>query len=514
VAFTAPATERASLGIAASERLWAGLWVLPFLCAAPASAQDLGSGQRARSSFVRVGVPEPGKPGSVVAAAGLGGGVTEGLSKSDSAHARLSGSAAASVDATRFLNVGVWASGRYDLHPRDARGRDDGFLVESELSARLAWRVGDIGLGLEAAGWLPGGPDIGTSFSGLSADGRALVSGQAGSLVLAGYGGYRLDRSAKGAGDTQRLRVGDRSALGVSDFNAALAGLGAGYLAGHTLLFGELTAQLLLGSPKLAASPIWVTLGARQKLGPAGLAAELSLDALASARPELGPGAPLFPIEPRVALHFGLSYRFGETAQTRPHPAAALAAPAAPLASAAPAAEPSSVELVLLDERGQPLARAGVTVVAPDGDTPLVEAEPGHYRWRRARPGRAHLRITAEGFRPIERDIDVSAGKPLRLDVHAELALPAGQVRGLVRSLRGKPLRASVHLEPGGAETKTDAEGFFQIDVPPGQYEVVIEAPGYDAQRRTAKVGEQGVVIVNADLLQHSGARPSAADQP
>jgi len=49
-------------------------------------------------------------------------------------------------------------------------------------------------------------------------------------------------------------------------------------------------------------------------------------------------------------------------------------------------------------------------------------------------------------------------------------------------------------------ETKTDAEGFFQIDVPPGEYEVVIEAPGYVAQRRKAQVERQGVVIVNADL--------------
>ncbi|HXK18445.1 MAG TPA: carboxypeptidase-like regulatory domain-containing protein, partial [Polyangiaceae bacterium] len=481
-----------------------------------ASAQDLGAGQRARSSFARVGVPEPGTAGAVAAAAGLSGGVTEALSKSDSAHERFGASAAASVDVARFLNVGAWVLGRYDRHPHDARGKDDGFLVESELSARLSWRVGDVGLGLEAVGWLSGGPDIGTSLSGLSADGRALLSAHAGRLVVAGYGGYRRDRSAKGVGDPERLRAGDRSALGVSDFNAVLAGLGAGYPVGRTLLFGEVTGQILLGSPKLAASPIWVTLGARHQLGTSGLSAELSLDALASARPDVAPGAALFPIEPRVTLHVGLSYRFGQTPESKPAVVAPAPAPApAPTPAATPSApEPSSVELVLLDERGQPLARASVAVVAPEGETPLVETEPGHYRLQEARPGRAHLRIKAEGFRPVERDIEVTAGKPLRLDVRSELALPAGQVRGLVRSLRGKPLAASVRLEPGGAETKTDAEGFFQIDVPPGQYEVVIEAPGYEAQRRPAKVGEQGVVIVNADLQQHSGARQPTTDQP
>jgi hypothetical protein len=69
-----------------------------------------------------------------------------------------------------------------------------------------------------------------------------------------------------------------------------------------------------------------------------------------------------------------------------------------------------------------------------------------------------------------------------------------------VRSFRGKPLAASIHLEPGGMQTKTDAEGFFQIDVPPGEYELLIESPGFQAQRRKAKVDKQGVVIVNADL--------------
>lgn len=468
--------------------------------ALPAAGVEVGAGDRARAALHRVGVPEPGKPGAVSVATDVSAGVTESLASSDAAHARFSAHAAAAVDATRWLNFGAWVSGRYDLHPHDARGSDDGFLFQPELSTRLAWRNGALGYGFEATAWVPGGADVGSSFSGLSADGRVLVSGQASELLVAGYAGYRLDRSTQSAGDTARMRFGDRSALGVSDFDAVLAGLGVGYPAGRTLLFGELAAQLLLGSPKISASPLWVTVGARRPVGPEGMTLELSLDALASARPDLSATTELFPIEPRVALNLGLRYRFGAKKPASTTAVAATPTPTPPVAT--PVTKPTSVELELLDDRGQPLQRAQVVVTQGETETPLTEVTPGHYRLDNAQPGRAHLRVRAEGFQPVERDIDLSKGSAARVDVRVEQALPAGQVRGLVRSFRGKPLAASIHLEPGGTATKTDAQGFFQIDVPPGDYEVVIEAVGYQAQRRRAKVEKQGVVIVNADLSQ------------
>lgn len=471
------------------------------LVALPSAGGDVGAGDRARAALHRVGVPEPGRPGAVSVASDVSAGVTESLAPSDAAHARFAARAAAAVDATRWLNFGAWVSGRYDLHPHDARGSDDGFLFQPELSTRLAWRNGALGYGFEATAWLPGGTDVGSSFSGLSVDGRLLVSGQASGLLVAGYAGYRLDRSAQAAGDTTRLRFGDRSALGISDFDAVLTGLGVGYAAGRTLLFGEVAAQLLLGSPKISASPLWLSIGARRPLGPDGMTFELSLDALASARPDLGATAELFPIEPRLALNLGLRYRFGEQ---KPAPVShdPVAAPAPPPPPVTPVAKPTSVELALLDDRGQPLQRAEVVVTQGETETTLTEVQPGHYRLDNAQPGRAHLRVQAEGFQPVERDIDLTNGSAARVDVRVEQALPAGQVRGLVRSFRGKRLAANIHLEPGGTATKTDAEGFFQIDVPPGDYEVVIEAVGYQAQRRRAKVQKQGVVIVNADLSQ------------
>ena len=90
----------------------------------------------------------------------------------------------------------------------------------------------------------------------------------------------------------------------------------------------------------------------------------------------------------------------------------------------------------------------------------------------------------------------------LSFGVRTRSALPAGQLRGLVRSFKGQALAAKVRIEPMGLESSTDKNGFFQIDVPPGDYEIVIEAPGFASQRRKTHVEQQGVVIVNADLTR------------
>ena len=47
-----------------------------------------------------------------------------------------------------------------------------------------------------------------------------------------------------------------------------------------------------------------------------------------------------------------------------------------------------------------------------------------------------------------------------------------------------------------------DPSGTFQLDVPPGKYDIVIEASGYQTQRRKVSVDPQGVVILNADLVK------------
>src|SRR5688572_13885489 len=148
-----------------------------------ALAQDLGVGQAARPALRRVGVPVPGRAGAGALAVTAAGGVTEPLSDADSPHVRVAGTAAAAVNAARFLDFAARFDARYDRHSSDSLGSDDGFAFQPELSTRLAFRSGKLGLGLEAAGWLPAGPDIGTSASAVSADARLLLSGHTRHLV-------------------------------------------------------------------------------------------------------------------------------------------------------------------------------------------------------------------------------------------------------------------------------------------------------------------------------------------
>jgi hypothetical protein len=118
------------------------------------------------------------------------------------------------------------------------------------------------------------------------------------------------------------------------------------------------------------------------------------------------------------------------------------------------------------------------------------------------RAGSAHVIAKASGYddATVETTIDANARTPVVIEIVMKKSIKPGQLRGLVRSFNGKPLAATIRVEPIGIETKTDADGTFQIDVPPGAYEVVVAAPGHTGQRRPVQVEENGVTILNADM--------------
>ena len=71
----------------------------------------------------------------------------------------------------------------------------------------------------------------------------------------------------------------------------------------------------------------------------------------------------------------------------------------------------------------------------------------------------------------------------------------------------GDALDATVSvLAPGSTQPETTGrttkmnEGMLELPVSPGRYEVLIEAKGYVAQRRTLSVDEGGVTVLNVDL--------------
>jgi len=79
-------------------------------------------------------------------------------------------------------------------------------------------------------------------------------------------------------------------------------------------------------------------------------------------------------------------------------------------------------------------------------------------------------------------------------------AVPAGELRGLVRGLDGEPVPAEIVV--GGTEIalETDAQGRFSVEVPPGSYVVEIKADGFVGQRRRVTIENRGVTVLNADI--------------
>jgi hypothetical protein len=84
-------------------------------------------------------------------------------------------------------------------------------------------------------------------------------------------------------------------------------------------------------------------------------------------------------------------------------------------------------------------------------------------------------------------------------------SLPQGEIRGVIQGGDGAPLPARVVIRPIGRELTADAEGSFQVEVPPGEYDVDVSAPQHRAQTRHVTVTERGVVVLNVQLRPGRG---------
>jgi len=461
------------------------------------AAASLGDTAWALPGIVRVGVP--GGPARPVALAGFAGyGYTEPQTSSDGAHHRLAGSAAVGVAPVQGLELALRFDGRYDHHS-DAGGYGSA-VGDPRFLARYGAAVGGgFRLGGEAVVWLPGQQAPSVAFDATTLDAKFLGAWQSPSgPTVAATVGFRWDHSAHAAPDLARLRYGDLLALGLSDFDALLAGLGASFPIDRTELLGEVSADALLGSgsPGIAESPIRITAGARYRL-----LDSLALQGLAevspSGRPAVAADRPLVPIEPRFSVTVGLVYRFvsGEA----PAPAEAPSAPPPP-ETTTPALATLVVRVV--GDSGQPVPDASVQVEAADGSRAAEASGDGSYRLEGVPEGDAKVTVTASGFVKAEQTVHVAPPSAGPVEIRLAAAPPSGQLRGLIRSFAGKGIAATVRVDPLGAQVKADAQGAFTLDVPPGDYEVTIRAPGFADQRRKVHVDRNGVTVVNAELFE------------
>ena len=472
-----------------------------FAAAAAPAHQEIGDTGWALPGVFRVGIPGPVSNGVVGVAATAGYGLTEAITDDDGVHHRASGSLAASVEPAPGLAFALRLDGRYDRHAQDQFGSDSGLTGDPRLAARWGtWLAPPIVIGIEALAWAPGRDAPSVDFDAVSPEARLLLASVAAPVSLALHGGFRWDRSGQAIGEPDRLRRGDRIALGLSDSNAALLGVGALVELGERFeLLGEWTWDLLVGADAPAAleSPMRVSAGGRYRVAPSWQLFAVA-DVALSSRPEVGAGQPLVPIEPRFGALIGLSARFGagepsdagvqEDETLEPPPEEKPAAP-----------QTGRLSVAVMDDVGAPVEATVRVTVGPQSRT-LTRGADGAYGAPDVPAGQGTIIVEAGGYKRRELQVRVQPGAATDLKVELEQVARLGQIRGLVRSFRGDPVEATVRIEPGGHEVVADANGNFRLELAAGSYDVTISAPGYRTQKKTVSVEMNGVVILNADL--------------
>ncbi|HYQ44005.1 MAG TPA: carboxypeptidase-like regulatory domain-containing protein [Polyangiaceae bacterium] len=419
----------------------------------------------------------------------LGYGFTEAQNDADGAHHRLSLRAAAAVPVVDWLSIGAIIDGRYDKHPDDSGG-----VIDTALQARASTTLGRFQLGGGLLARLPGAESLDMMARSASVEGHGLLGTQLGPVRLASLVGYRFNHGGPAGSDAAHLSSGDRLALGLSEFDAVLLGVGAGVWLEKTELLCEVSADLLVGSdaPALSQSPLRVAAGARRAVA-RGLSLELLAVGSLSREPDLSASAPLVPNEPRLSVFASVRYQF------LPHPPPAAPPPPAPKPAPVLTAK---LEVTVIDDLGAPVINPSVYFTAAGERRDLGCDVAGHCVVEDARAGDLVVHVAAPEFEPAERSVKVEGGVPAKLEVRLVAVPPPSQLRGVVRSLEGKVVAARVRVEPLGTAAVIDDKGNFQLDLPPGGYDVVIEADGYVAQRRHVQVEPKGVVILNAELVK------------
>lgn len=457
----------------------------------------VGDGASGLAAIARVGVPAPMRPRGALAVS-LGWGYTEGVLGTGDTHHRLAGSLAGNLTVLPWLGVGLRFDGRYDAHSGGPNGSDDGWVGDPRLIVRARSPFRHVPwLGAQLTVWAPGADAPSLVPEATSFDLALLGALPYGRWVFGANVGYRVDRSAAALSNRDDLSTADRISFGASDSDAILLGVGARTVVTPNVeLLAESTWDVLVGSDAPSAFDAPLRLGAGARWAMTGRFALSGLvEVGAGGRPPVGPGRPLAPIEPRVSLQVGLGVSLDPVA--RP----AVVARRTPPPVERPAVEaPAALNGRVTTPSGVALANARVQVVSPSGTHELRTDASGAFTVPSIRAGAVTLRFSAEGHRDVERTVELRAGQTESLEQALPFDLPAGQIRGVISAFRGDALRATITVESLGTTATTDAEGAFQVEVPPGTYVVVVESPGYRTQRRRIRVDENGVTFLNADL--------------
>ena len=184
-------------------------------------------------------------------------------------------------------------------------------------------------------------------------------------------------------------------------------------------------------------------------------------------------------------------------------PRAPVAARAIPVVTAPPPSARGRVRGIIRTANGAatagaPLSRVLVEIAA--GPTVTTDHH-GRFSIDNLGPGLITLRLSREDLIAAREVVSLPAGGDVEVVFtlkSATVAAPA-VVTGLVRSETGSPVTASVRLIEPGLTAQADAKGHFHLEVPAGNYTLVIEAPGFVTQRKNvvARAAEHNIYDVD-----------------
>ena len=468
------------------------------------TAQATGDAAGALPGLVRVGSAGPLDRGLVVT--GLAGyGYLGTVLDAEDSHQRGALDLALSFRPIAWLAVSGRFSGRYDRHETAADGKDGGWVGDPRLALRAGLPLsGPVALAVQVAAWFPGAEAPSVEFDATSVDSLAIATWRSGALALTAQGGFRYDKSARSAPDADLLSPSDRMALGVSESHAVLAGAGAGVRIAASELFAEWSMDYLIGdrAPRARLSPMRVAAGWRLALGrlvTAQLSGEYSLADTAN----LLPMEDLYPVEPRFSVMLGASFNlFRSRAPGRDRLVDSDGGGGGGIDRTPPPPATGTAVISVTGDGGAALADAEVELAPAGSDAPLTARtdKDGRATFTEVATGKARVTIRQPDHEGKVQELDIAAGQAASVAVALDKKLPPGQLLGTVRNYNGKPLKASLTIEPTGSKAHSDDNGEFALDLPPGDYQVTIEADGVKPQTRKVVIEQNGVTILNVDM--------------
>jgi hypothetical protein len=184
-------------------------------------------------------------------------------------------------------------------------------------------------------------------------------------------------------------------------------------------------------------------------------------------------------------------------------------------ASRAPAPRPSVVAAPLPPAPRAPRLRGIVTGAPPSGEgaaAPLAgvvvaaggrkarTGPDGAFSFDELGPGPVTLRAAADCWLPTDEVVVVPEEGGAEVALTLRRAEAPAALRILVRSERGRPVAASLSIVELGRTVRADARGGLDLPLPPGEYTIVLAAPGFAPQRKRVRVAPGEQSIHNVDL--------------